>query len=35
MLGDYWILIAKSRQMLNFADSRGPENYNFLKQHYE
>ena len=33
--GEHWIMIAKSRQILYFADSLGRKKYSFLKQHYE
>ena len=35
MQGEPWIMIAKSRQILYFADSLGRKKYSFLKQHYE
>ena len=35
MQGEHWIMIAKSRQILYFADSLGRKKYSFLKQHYE
>ena len=35
MQGEHWILIAKPRQILYFADSLGRKMYSFLKQHYE
>ena len=35
MQGEYWILIANSRQKLYFADSLGRKKYSFLKQQYE
>ena len=35
MQGEHWIMIANSRQILYFADSRGHEKYSFLKQQYE
>ena len=33
--GEHWTLIAKSCQVLYFAESLGREKYSFLKQHYE
>ena len=35
MQGGHWIMIAKPRQILYFADSLGCKKYSFLKQHYE
>ena len=35
MQGEHWIMIAKSCQMLYFADSLGRKKYSFLKQHFE
>ena len=35
MQGEHWIMSAKSRQILYFADSLGRKKYSFLKQHYE
>ena len=35
MQGENWIMIAKSRQLLYFADSLGRKKFSFLKQHYE
>ena len=35
MQGEAWIMIAKFRQKLYFADSFGSEGYSFLKQHYK
>ena len=35
MQSEHWIMIAKSRQILYFADSLGRKKYSFLKQHYE
>ena len=35
MQGEHWILIAKSRHKLYFADSLGRKKYSFLKQNYE
>ena len=35
MQGEQWILIAKSRHILYFADSLGRKKYSFLRQHYE
>ena len=35
MQGERWIMIAKSRQILYFADSLGPKKYSFFEQHYE
>ena len=35
MHDEHWIMIAKSRQILYFADSFGRKKYSFLKQHYE
>ena len=35
MQGEHWIMIAKSRHILYFADSLGRKKYSFLKQHYE
>ena len=35
MQGEHWIMIAKSRQILCFADSLGRKLYRFLKQQYE
>ena len=35
MHGEHWIMIAKSRQIMYFADSLGSEKCSFLKQHYE
>ena len=35
MQGEYWIMIAKSCQILYFAHSLGRKKYSFLKQHYE
>ena len=35
MQGEHWIMIAKSCQILYFADSIGLKKYGFLKQHYE
>ena len=35
MRGGHWLMIAKSRQILYFADSLGRKKYSFLKQHYE
>ena len=34
MQGEHWIMIANSRQKLNFADSLGRKKYRFLKQQY-
>ena len=33
--GEHWIMIAKSRQIMYFADSLGRKKYSFFKQHYE
>ena len=35
MQGEHWIMIAKSRHKLYFADSLGCKGYSFLKQQYE
>ena len=35
MQGEHWIMIAKSRQILFFADFLGHKKYSFLKQQYE
>ena len=35
MHGEHWILIAKFRQKLYFADLLGRKKYSFLKQQYE
>ena len=35
MQGEYWIIIADSRQILYFADCLGCQKYSFLKQQYE
>ena len=35
MQGEHWIMIAKSCQILYFADSLGRKKYSFLKQQYE
>ena len=35
MQGEHWITIAKSRQILYFADSLGRKKYSFFKQQYE
>ena len=35
MQGEHWIMIAKFRHELNFADSLGCKKYRFLKQHYK
>ena len=35
MQGENWIMIAKSRRKLYFADSLGRETYSFFKQQYE
>ena len=35
MQGEHWIMIAISRQKLNFAESLGRKKYSFLKQQYE
>ena len=35
MHGEHWIMIAKSCQILYFADSLGRKKYSFLKQDYE
>ena len=35
MPGEHWIMIAKCRQILFFADSLGRKKHSFLKQHYE
>ena len=35
MQGEHCIMIAKSCQILYFADSLGRKKYSFLKQHYE
>ena len=35
MQGEDWIMIAKSRQILYFADSLGRKKYSFFIQHYE
>ena len=35
MQGEHWNMIAKSRQILFFADSLGSKKYSFLKQQYE
>ena len=35
MQGEHWIMIAKSGQVLYFADSVGRKKYSFLKQHHE
>ena len=35
MQGEHWIMIAKSRRKLCFADSLGCKGYSFLKQQHE
>ena len=35
MQGEHWIMIAKSRQKLYFADSLGRKTYSFFRQQYE
>ena len=35
MQGEHWIMIANTRQILCFADSRGRNKYSFLRQHNE
>ena len=35
MQGEHWIMIAKFRHELYFADSLGRKKYSFLKQQYE
>ena len=35
MQGEHWTMVAKSRQLLYFADSLGRKKYSFLKQLYE
>ena len=35
MQGEHWLMIAKSRQNLYFADSLGHNTYSFFKQQYE
>ena len=35
MQGEHWIMIAKFRHEVYFADSLGREVYSFLKQHYK
>ena len=35
MQGEHWIMTAKSRQKLYFADSLGRKTYSFFKQQYE
>ena len=35
MQGEQWIMIANSRQKLNFADSLGRKKFCFLKKQYE
>ena len=35
MQGEHWIMIAKSREKLYFADSFGRKTYSFFKQQYE
>ena len=35
MQGEHWLMIAKSRQILSFADSFGHKKHSFLKQQYE
>ena len=35
MQGEHWIMIAKSRKKLYFADSLGRKTYSFFKQQYE
>ena len=34
MQGEHWIMMAKSCQKLNFADSLGRKKYSLLKHHY-
>ena len=35
MQGEHWIMIAKSRRKLYFADSLGLKTYSFFRQQYE
>ena len=35
MQGEHWIMIAKLRLRLYFADSSGRKNYNFLRRNYK
>ena len=35
MQGDHWIMIAKLRHRLYFADSLGRKDYNFLRRNYK
>ena len=35
MQGEHWLMIAKFRLQMFFADSLGCEKYRFLKQHYK
>ena len=35
MQGEHWIMIAKFRHGIYFADSLGRKKYRFLKQHYK